>query len=101
MCTAAPHASCICQVLGGGVAQETQAAFGNALRGVFLTPLKTTAFRALFTCAAHFSWLCKEAGILLHACIDQTRKCMQALLQLRRAFPFWQTTCKWMQGAHR
>ncbi len=31
------------------LAQETQAAFSNALRGVFLTPLKTTAFRALVT----------------------------------------------------
>ena len=57
-------------------AQETQAAFGNALRGVFLTPLKTTAFRALVTCArrwmpallygnAHMRILCLRANALL------------------------------------
>lgn len=85
----------VCWVPESGVAQETQAAFGNALRGVFLTPLKTTAFRALFTCAAHFAWLRKEAVTLLHApaLIRHKNAC-------RPTLSFAERSCFWKQFAN-
>ncbi|KAK9826817.1 hypothetical protein WJX81_003947 [Elliptochloris bilobata] len=50
--------------------RETHAALGNALRGVFLTPLKTTAARALCTWLAlraarvHLLWTCTLAAAI-------------------------------------